>query len=101
MVDEQALRELNELFVAAGLSELMGYSTPIPYAEDHLRQCIADIFRPLVQSLAKYVAAYEVDLVTLSGKPSELPQVKRILEDLLPKLFHREAVKQALDKIQN
>jgi len=89
MVDEQALRELNDLFVAAGLPELMGYSTPIPYAEDQLRQCIEDVFRPLVQSLAKYVAAYEVDLVTLSGKPSELPQVKRILEDLLPILPQR------------
>ena len=84
LVDEQALRELNEIFTAAGLPELMGYSTPIPYAEDQLRLCIEDVFRPLVYSLAKYVAAYEVDLVTLSGKPSELPQVKLILEDLLP-----------------
>jgi hypothetical protein len=89
MVDEQALREFNDLFIAAGLPEPMGYSTPIPYAEDHLRQCIEDVFRPLVQSLAKYVAAYEVDIVTLSGKPSELPQVKRILEDLLPILPQR------------
>jgi hypothetical protein len=83
-VDVGALRELNEIFTAAGLPELMDYSTPIAFAEDQLRLCIEDVFRPLINSLAKYVAAYEVDLVTLSGKPSELPQVKLILEDLLP-----------------
>ena len=84
LVDVGALRELNEIFTAAGLPELMDYSTPIAFAEDQLRLCIEDVFRPLINSLAKYVAAYEVDLVTLSGKPSELPQVKLILEDLLP-----------------
>ncbi|MEI7773535.1 MAG: virulence factor SrfB [Verrucomicrobiota bacterium] len=89
LVDEQALRELNEIFTTAGLPELMGYSTPIPYAEDQLRQCIEDVFRPMVQSLAKYVAAYEVHVVTLSGKPSELPQVKTLLEDFLPIMPHR------------
>ena len=43
----------------------------------------------MINSLAKYVTAFEVDLVTLSGKPSELPQVKALLEDLLPVLPQR------------
>jgi hypothetical protein len=42
-----------------------------------------------VQSLAKYVTAFGVDLITLSGKPSELPQVKGLLEDYLPVLPQR------------
>jgi hypothetical protein len=43
----------------------------------------------VILALAKYVTAFDVDLVTLSGKPSELPQVKGLLEQLLPILPQR------------
>jgi hypothetical protein len=62
---------------------------PIYHDTERLRRCIDLVFRPLVQSLAKYVTAFGVDLITLSGKPSELPQVKTLLEDYLPVLPQR------------
>jgi hypothetical protein len=69
--------------------DVMPEQDPIYHDAERLRRCIDLVFRPLVQSLAKYVTAFGVDLITLSGKPSELPQVKALLEDYLPVLPQR------------
>jgi hypothetical protein len=90
LVDSRSLQELNELCREAGLDvDVMPEQEPIYHDVERLRGCIDQVFCPLVQSLSKYVTAFGVDLVTLSGKPSELPQVKQILEDHLPLLPQR------------
>lgn len=89
LVDSGALQEFNDLCRAAVEVEVMPEQDPIFHDVERLRHCIDLVFRPLVQSLAKYVSAFGVDLITLSGKPSELPQVKALLEDYLPLLPHR------------
>ena len=89
LVDPGALQEFNDLCRAKLDVDVMPDQDPIFHDTVRLRQCIDLVFRPLVQSLAKYVTAFGVDIVTLSGKPSELPQVKRLLEALLPILPQR------------
>lgn len=49
-----------------------------------VRQCIRDCFGRPFLSLAKFVAAFECDLVIVSGKPSELPEIRSLLEEALP-----------------
>jgi len=90
LVDPSALADLNLIGRDSPLAEdLLGDSDPIPYQPSDLEACVARVLTPVILSLAKYVAAYEVDLVTLSGKPSELPKVKQLLEHLLPILPQR------------
>lgn len=90
MVDPGALSDLNEFSLNSALAEeILGDSEPIAYRPEEIQQCIKGVFTPVIIALAKYVTAFEVDLVTLSGKPSELPQVKGLLEQLLPILPQR------------
>lgn len=89
-VDPHAIDDFNQLAEEEGLpNPVLAASEPIYFAEEEVEDCIQRTFRPVIQSLAKYVAAFEVDLVTLSGKPSELPQVRRLVETLLPILPQR------------
>lgn len=89
LVDSGALQEFNDMCRAVLEVDVMPEQDPIYHDTERLRHCIDLVFRPLVQSLAKYVTAFGVDLITLSGKPSELPQVKALLEDYLPVLPQR------------
>jgi hypothetical protein len=89
LVDAGALEEFNSICRAGLDVDVMPDEEPIFQDIERLTQCVDDVFRPLVQSLAKYVSAFGVDMVTLSGKPSELPQVKKLLENYLPLLPQR------------
>ena len=90
LVDPAALAELNQFCAESVLGEeVLGDPDPIIYRPEDIELCIDRIFTPVILSLAKYATALHVDLVTLSGKPSELPQVKRLLEQLLPLLPQR------------
>jgi len=90
LVDPIALADLNLIGRDSSLREdLLPDGDPIPYLPSNVEACAERVLTPIILSLAKYVAAYEVDLVTLSGKPSELPKVKQLLEHLLPVLPQR------------
>lgn len=56
---------------------------------DAIRECIKDCFGRRFLSLAKFVAAFECDLVIVSGKPSELPDIRTLLVEALPILPSR------------
>ncbi|RYD83951.1 MAG: hypothetical protein EOP84_06850, partial [Verrucomicrobiaceae bacterium] len=43
-----------------------------------------EIFQPTVSALAKFVTAFDVDLVIVAGKPSELPVMQELLFGSLP-----------------
>jgi len=85
------LLDLNEFAAAAGFAPPIAIrsGTLVPYAVADLHECIRETFRNLVDSLAKFVAVFEVDLVVASGKPTELPEVKLLLEKALPLLPNR------------
>ena len=51
---------------------------------DSLNQCVTDVFGGMISSLADLVAENECTLVIVSGKPSELPQVRRLVVRELP-----------------
>jgi hypothetical protein len=90
LVDEAALAELNKICEDAGLPPgTLSDTAPLEYNMQDVVACVERVFGPVLNSLAKYVTAFEVDLVTLSGKPSELPQVKKLLEERLPILPQR------------
>ncbi len=90
LVDADALDELNLFARESSLGEdVLQDSESIGFFPEHVADCVKWILRPVIQSLAKYVCAFDVDLVTLSGKPSELPQVRELLEELLPIECHR------------
>ncbi|MBK8094926.1 MAG: hypothetical protein IPK32_23890 [Verrucomicrobiaceae bacterium] len=81
LVDSGALQEFNDMCRAVLEVEVMPEQDPIFHDAERLRNCIDLVFRPLVQSLAKYVTALAWTSSRSSGKPSELPQVKALLED--------------------
>ncbi|MFZ4764426.1 MAG: virulence factor SrfB, partial [Roseimicrobium sp.] len=90
LVDSSALADLNLIGRDSLLREdLLGDSDPIAYLPTDVEACVERVLTPVILALAKYAVAYEVDLVTLSGKPSELPKVKQLLEHLLPILPQR------------
>lgn len=90
LIDATALDDLNGFFEAAGLGDnFLDPSVPIVYLPRTLEDCIKQSLRPGLEPLAKFVTAFDVDLVSLSGKPSELPQVKDLLDEILPILPQR------------
>jgi hypothetical protein len=64
-------------------------STPLDYSLDILKACVVETFAELFRSLAKAVDAFDCDLVLISGKPSELPPLRPLLEEALPLMPHR------------
>ena len=87
-VDAAITKELNELskkFISPDF-EVLPYNEPLNYNQPKLRECIDLEFKPLIQSLTKLVGAFGCDLVIVSGKPSELPDVRRLLCRELPLL---------------
>jgi hypothetical protein len=90
LVDVGALDELNQFACESAIGEdILQDSEPIEFLPEQVADCVKQVLLPVIQSLAKYVCAFDVDLVTLSGKPSELPQVRELLEMLLPIECHR------------
>ena len=90
LIDARALNEFNEFCDNAGLgANFLDPLTPLNYRPAVIKDCIKDALRPGLEPLAKYVTAFDVDLVSLSGKPSELPQVKELLDEILPILPQR------------
>jgi hypothetical protein len=90
-VDEKIVDELNGLareFLGSNV-DILPWNEAINYDQTVVKQCVQDEFLPLFHSLAKLVAAFDCDLVFVSGKPSELPQVYDLLRRELPLLPQR------------
>lgn len=89
--DRQVLETFNEESNKAIGVTLIDPSEPLTtthYAA-HIEACIKDCFDRTFRSLAKHVAAFGCDLVIVSGKPSELPPMQQLLEELLPIMPNR------------
>jgi Virulence factor SrfB len=88
--DQHQITELNELFSSAGVEGALmvpNQGFDVEYAR--INSTIVDWCRPIADLHARYVAAFECDLVIVTGKPSELPQVREVLEERLPIDPHR------------
>lgn len=85
-VEEGAVAEFNEYLQREGeLDE--GFVDPddrLVYSPELVNACIQESLDYGISPLAKFVSAYDVDIVTLSGKISEMPTVVELLRDTLP-----------------
>lgn len=84
-VDESAIVELNEYLADGGLdANFIDPDDRLMYKPDLINECIQECLEYGIAPLGKFISAYDVDLVTLSGKISEMPKVAEMLRDMLP-----------------
>jgi hypothetical protein len=84
------LADFTDFRRSAGLPDtVLNPSSPLNYDRQKLSACITETFSDLFHSLAKAADAFDCDLVFISGKPSELPPLRPLLEESLPLLPHR------------
>jgi hypothetical protein len=84
-VDSHLLDELNRMAVERGLLRgVLNPDSPISYNYTQLEGVVRRTFSTLFQSLARIVALFGVDMVVMTGKPSELPGVRQLLERVIP-----------------
>jgi hypothetical protein len=87
---DKLIPEFKSFCSRVGLPDtVLNPSAPLNYDQQKLSACITEIFSELFHSLAKAVYAFDCDLVFVSGKPSELPPLRPLLEESLPLLPHR------------
>jgi hypothetical protein len=82
------IEELNNIFREAGLSgvdeRVLDPESPFEIDYQRMNEIIDDWCRPIARLHARYVAALKCDVVIVTGKPSELPQIQLTLNDRLP-----------------
>lgn len=84
-VDETALKDFNKYMSNAGLGfEVITMDDRLEYDPAVINNIICDTLDNGIEPLGKFISAYDVDLVTLSGKISEMPVVHELLCSRLP-----------------
>jgi hypothetical protein len=79
------LARLNALGAEAGLGEaILPENMPLQFDLDALRKVIHDWFIHIADTHARYLSVFDCDLVILTGKPSELPEIRTLIERRLP-----------------
>jgi hypothetical protein len=80
------VEKLNAMFQDAGLVEdnLLQVGQPFDVDYNRIEEVIHNWCTPLANLHARYVGAFECDLVIVTGKPSELPTVHETLLRVLP-----------------
>ncbi len=79
------IARLNQLATEAGLpGTLLDANAPLDFDMEALRRAIHDWFIHLADVHARYLAAFDCDLVILTGKPSEIPEIRHLIERRLP-----------------
>jgi len=88
--DGASLRDLNDFAKGEGLQTWnLNEDTPIIYGIGDINKAIRVTFERLFNNYAKIIARFEVDMVVVTGKPSELPEVKKLLSECLPIMPNR------------
>jgi hypothetical protein len=83
--DRVQIDELNSLLQKAGLPvEMLDGAAPFAVDQQRIDAIIRKWGKAIAEIHAHYVAVFQCDLVIVTGKPSELPQVRAILEEELP-----------------
>lgn len=90
-VSMAAIKELNTMAQKClGIADdLLQDDQPLPYNQQCLRRCITNEFANLFETLGQVLSAFDCDLVLVSGKPSELPEIRDLLETHFPLLPQR------------
>ena len=83
-VEQTALKDFNDYLTKAGVGFELDSGDRLPYDPELINTCIAEELEFGLEPLGKYIVAYDVDIVTLSGKISEMPIVYETLCKHLP-----------------
>ncbi len=83
--DETAINEFNQYLMEHDLdADFVKGSDRLEYDPDEINACIEETLSPGIEPLGQFTAAYDVDVVTVSGKISEMPRVEALLRRYLP-----------------
>ena len=81
----EQIEQLNQMGKAMGLSaDILNPFESVKPKVSLIRKTIQDWFLHIADAHARYLAIFECDLVILTGKPSELPEIRELLEKRLP-----------------
>lgn len=84
-VDETAMNDFNQYMRAEGMAyDMLTLNDRLKYDPDKVNAVISEVLENGIEPLGKFISAYNVDLVTLSGKISEMPVVHELLCKRLP-----------------
>jgi hypothetical protein len=87
---QDVIEEMNMICQEAiGVAGILDGSLPLDYDQSALEGCIASVFTDLLSSMGKICESFDCDLLFVSGKPSELPGLKEIVEIHIPLLPSR------------
>ena len=79
------IARMNELVREAGLrDDMLDPDAPLELDLEQIRTVINDWFGQVARTHGSFAALFDCDLVILTGKPSELPEVRTLLERHLP-----------------
>lgn len=82
--DPAAIAKLSKLLARASIPIVLDTSGIFQVDYELLKATIGEVFRSMASLHAQLVAAYNCDLVIVTGKVSELPQLKSLFEQQLP-----------------
>jgi hypothetical protein len=83
-ISQAQIDQLNKIFEAAGLEQLLKWDVPLAVDFDKVKSTIHDWITPVAELHGRYLAALDCDLVIVTGKPSEQPIIKSVLKQKLP-----------------
>ncbi len=84
-IDENSWNEFNQWLEGPAIQ----YAAKLPINYDLARKIIREFFEKMALSVAKYVAAFDVDLMIMSGKPTELPEIHELFRKNIPLPSHK------------
>lgn len=61
-----------------------GFELPSTVRKEDIEDVVTKVMDPIIADLSKFVYAYGVDLIIVSGKPSEIPIMRKLVEMTLP-----------------
>jgi hypothetical protein len=87
-VDIRALDDFNRSVVGGG-APVLSATDPIDVQYKKLNEVVVRWISEIAEAHARYLAAFQCDLVVVTGKPSEINIIREILERELPIEAHR------------
>ena len=87
--DKGIIPYLNEHFMKKLNEAPLGSGTKFKYDIKVLDKIISDFFKDTFEKLADFALQYDIDLFSLSGKTSELPQIMELAKKYIPLTLDR------------
>lgn len=83
-VDPVVLADFNSRVFGPGGASVLVFDDPIEIEYNKLEEIVQSWISEIAESHARYLAAFQCDLVIVTGKPSEIKSLRAVLEKELP-----------------